>query len=188
MIWLLPLPWHFHSVHLLFPPGTLGSTFSFQKCGALSCLWVFDPATHHGWKNFYSLSMCVLSHVQLFATLWTIARKVLLSMGFSRQEWWNGLPFSSPGDLPNTGIEPELLASPAFAGGFFTTSASSLLRLELSPHSLHIDPHCNTPYVVSTNYLFARLSPLQSTNSLRREWNLLAHSCIPKDLSKASRR
>ena len=124
--------------------------------------------------------MCVLSRVQLFATLWMIARQALLSMGFSRQEYWNGLPLSSPGI--------EFLASPAFAGGFFTTSASSLLRLELSPHSLHIDPHCNIPHVLSTNYLFACLSPLQPTNSLRTEWNLLAHSCIPKDLSKASRR
>ena len=181
-----PLSWLFHSVHLLFPPGTLGSTFSFQKCGALSCVWVFDPATHHGWKNLYSLCTCGLSRVRLFATPWTIARQALLSMGFSWQECWNGLPFSSPGDLPDTGI--KFLASPAFAGGFFTTSASSLLRPKLSPHSLHIDPHCNTPHVVSTNYLFACLSPLQPTNSLRREWNLLAHSCIPKDISKASRK
>ena len=61
----------------------------------------------------------LLSHVQLFVTPWTVARQVPLSMEFSRQEYWSGLPFPSPGDLPNPGIEP---ASPAWAGGFFYTS------------------------------------------------------------------
>ena len=46
------------------------------------------------------------SHVQLFATLWTVARQAPLSVGFSRQEYWTGLPFPSPGDLPNPEIEP----------------------------------------------------------------------------------
>ena len=47
-----------------------------------------------------------LSRVRLFATPWTVARQAPLSMGFSRQEYWSGLPFPSPGDLPNPGIEP----------------------------------------------------------------------------------
>ena len=47
-----------------------------------------------------------LSHVQLFVTPWTAAYQAPLSMGFSRQEYWSGLPFPSPGDLPNAGIEP----------------------------------------------------------------------------------
>ena len=47
-----------------------------------------------------------------------------LSMGFSRQEYWIELPCPSPGDLPDPGIEPMSLASPALAGGFFTTSAN----------------------------------------------------------------
>ena len=63
------------------------------------------------------------SHVWLFATLWTIASQALLSMGFSRQEYWSVLPCSPPGNLPNPGVEPASLMSPAFAGGFFTTSA-----------------------------------------------------------------
>ena len=46
------------------------------------------------------------SHVQLFVTPWTVARQVHLSMGFSRQEYWSGLPFPPPGDLPDLGIEP----------------------------------------------------------------------------------
>ena len=47
-----------------------------------------------------------LSRVQLFATPWMVAYQALPSMGFSRQEYWSGLPFPSPGDLPNPGIEP----------------------------------------------------------------------------------
>ena len=47
-----------------------------------------------------------LSCIGLFATLWTVARQAPQSMGFSRQEYWSGLPFPSPGDLNNSGIEP----------------------------------------------------------------------------------
>ena len=63
----------------------------------------------------------LLSHVQLFATPWTVARQAPLSMGFSRQEYWSGLPFPPLGDLPNPGIEPASPVSPALAGRFFTT-------------------------------------------------------------------
>ena len=49
-----------------------------------------------------------LSHVRLFVTPWTVAYQAPLSMGFSRQQYWSGLPFPSPGDLPNPGIEPCL--------------------------------------------------------------------------------
>ena len=48
-----------------------------------------------------------LSHVQLFETPWTVAYKAPLPMGFSRQKYWSGLPFPSPRDLPNSGIEPR---------------------------------------------------------------------------------
>ena len=59
--------------------------------------------------------MCVqsLSCVQLSVTLWTVAHQASRSMGFSRQEYWNGLPFPSPGNLPDPGIEPMLPASAA---------------------------------------------------------------------------
>ena len=59
------------------------------------------------------------SHVQLFVTLWTVAHWAPLSMGFSRQEYWSGLPCPPPGDLPDPEIEPTSLTSPALAGGFF---------------------------------------------------------------------
>ena len=71
--------------------------------------------------------MSTLSHfsfVRLFVTLWTVARRAPLSMGFSRQEYWHGLPCPSLGDLPNRGIEPMSLMSPALVGQFFTTSAA----------------------------------------------------------------
>ena len=63
----------------------------------------------------------VASLVSDFVTPWTIACQAPLSMGFSRQEYWNGLPCSPPGELPYPGIK---VTSPALAGGFFTTSAA----------------------------------------------------------------
>ena len=68
--------------------------------------------------------MCAqsLSRVQLFVTSGTVVRQAPLSMGFSRQECWSGLTFRTPGDLPDPGIEPMSLASPALAGGCFTTA------------------------------------------------------------------
>ena len=58
-----------------------------------------------------------VSHVQLFATSWTVAHQAPLSMGFPKQEYWSELPFPSPGDFADPGIEP---GSPAWAGRFFT--------------------------------------------------------------------
>ena len=69
--------------------------------------------------------VCVLSRfnrVRLFVTLWTGAYQVPLSMGFSRQKYWSGLPCPHPGDLPDPGIKP--LVSPVLASGFFTASAT----------------------------------------------------------------
>ena len=69
------------------------------------------------------LCMCAQSFscVRLFATPWTVACQLPLSTGCSRQEYWSGLPFPPPGDLPKTGIEFMCPASPALAGRFFTT-------------------------------------------------------------------
>ena len=75
-----------------------------QYLGSNSASTAFTP---------YDLSMCVcawsLSHVRLFATPWTVAHQAPLSMGFSRQEYWSGLP-CPPGDFPDPGIEPTSLA------------------------------------------------------------------------------
>ena len=67
----------------------------------------YNSSTHH-----------VLSHAQFFATPCTVAHQASLSMGFPKQEYWSGLSFSTPGDLPDPGIKST---SPALAGGFFTT-------------------------------------------------------------------
>ena len=67
---------------------------------------------------------CRFSCAQLFATLWTVACQASLSMGFSLEEYWSGLPCSSPGNLPDPGIKPASLKSPALAGGFFTSSTT----------------------------------------------------------------
>ena len=70
--------------------------------------------------------MCMLSHfshLRPFATLQTVAHQAPLSMGFSRQEYWSGLPCPPPGD-PDPGIDPASLMSPALAGGFFTTTTT----------------------------------------------------------------
>ena len=74
--------------------------------------------------------MCsVVSH---FATPWTMAHQTPLSMGFSRQEHWKGLPFPPPGDLPDPGIK---LVSPALAGRFFTTEPPGKLHIpKISKH------------------------------------------------------
>ena len=63
---------------------------------------------------------CVLS-CDSFMAPWTGARQAPLSMGFSRQEYWSGLPFPPPGDLLDPGMEPVSLMSPALGGGFFAT-------------------------------------------------------------------
>ena len=71
--------------------------------------------------------VCMLScfiHVQLFVMLWTVARQAPLFMGFSKQEYWSGLPCPPPGDLPDPGIKPVSLMPPALAGRFFTTSTT----------------------------------------------------------------
>ena len=67
--------------------------------------------------------MCAqsLGHVQLFAIQCKVALQAPLSMECFRQDYWSGLPFPTPGDLPNPGIEPVSVGSPALAGGFFTT-------------------------------------------------------------------
>ena len=78
-----------------------------------------------GKQKLDKIGKCVviysLSCVRLFVTLWTVACQAPLSMGFPRQEYWDGLWFLSPGDLPDAGMEPASPVSLALAGRFFTT-------------------------------------------------------------------
>ena len=101
LYFFLHLP--FSSFLLQFPSSFLDVSGKSYSLGALSAL------------------MCH-SHVQHFATPWTAACQAPLSMEFPRYKYWSGLPFPSPGDHPNAGIEPASLESPSLAGGFFINS------------------------------------------------------------------
>ena len=98
------------------------------------------------------VSICVcersLSHVLLFVTLWTVAHQAPLSMEFSRQEHWSGLPFPSLGRLPNPGIKP---ASPALAGGFFTTEPPGAPTWMSTQAKLHLRLVSFTVYKLHVN-------------------------------------
>ena len=88
------------------PPGDLPNPgikhlLCLLHCQRISYCWAIRKVLTVVWSEVKSLS-----HVQLFGTPWTVVHQVPLSMGFSRQEYWSGLPFPSPGDLPNPGIEP----------------------------------------------------------------------------------
>ena len=85
------------------------------------------------------------SHLQLFATLWTAAHQAPLSLGFSRQEYWSGLPCPPPGDLPNPGIEP-------------TSPASSALQVDSLPLSHQGSPAEMCGYGVKYSFSLFPLS------------------------------
>ena len=87
------------------------------------------------------------SHVQLFETPWTVAHQAPLSMGFSKQEYWSGLPFHTPGYLTKPGVELTSLVSPALADGFFTTSPICVsVQFSCSVVPTLCDPmDCSTP-------------------------------------------
>ena len=91
------------------PVGRLESVSGWWRW--VTCTMLTWKAVSGWWKvSLHRLYVCVLScfsRVWLFATLWSIAHQALLSMKFSRQEYWSGLPFPSPGDLPDPGIEPR---------------------------------------------------------------------------------
>ena len=94
-----------------FPPSSL-FYLSMIQCTSPDFLQYWNSVTIvHYVKGCVCAQSC-----RLFVAPWTVAHQASLSMRFSRQEYWSGLPFSSPGDLPNPGIEPVSLASPALTG------------------------------------------------------------------------
>ena len=110
-----------------------------MQCSVINCtchVRHYIPMTclFYNWKFVYLHPFCsslfppplwvcaqLLSHVWPFATLWTIVHQALQFMGFLRQEYWSGLPFPSPGYLPNPGIKLVSLAFPSLADRFFTS-------------------------------------------------------------------
>ena len=110
----------------------------------------------------------VVSHVRLFAAQWTVAHQAPPSMGFSRQEYWSGLPCPPPGHHPGPGIEPVTLMSPVLASWFFTTSAT-----------------CEAPYLLIQHFIFTFIFLDKSLhNGLDRNFLFLmsgAHQSIQYD-------
>ena len=101
--------------HSMFPISHI-KFFFLKNCWLFYCGNIFIQTIY-----YFVCMVSRFSHVQLFVMLWTVAHQASLSIGFPSQEYWNGLPYPSPGDLPDPGIEPM---SPALTGGFFTTSAT----------------------------------------------------------------
>ena len=105
--------------------------------------------------------MCACSVVLDSATPWTVACQAPLSMGFSRQENWNGLPFPSPGDLPHSGIKPVFPASPAMQAHSFTTGP--LGKSILIGLFIFLCSSCNSYlYILNTS----SLSDIRFTNTV----------------------
>ena len=101
--------------------GCWGPGMKGTDSGQTTWMWIQPPSLRSSvtyWRSIMC-EVCVLSPT--LVTPWTIAHQALLSMGFSRQECWSGLPCPSPGDLPDPGIKLMSLAFPASADGFFTT-------------------------------------------------------------------
>ena len=104
----------------LFPPNT----YHFL----ISMFWT--PAEEHCWETGSAPLVCI----QLLATPWTVAHWASVSIRFSRQEYWSGLSFSSPGHLPNPGINSGFPASPALTGRFFHYWPPGKARCGPTPH------------------------------------------------------
>ena len=103
-------------------------------------MWSLDLKKKKKQNKTENNSVFALNHVWLFATPWTIVWQAPLSMEFSRQEYWSGLSFPPPGDLPNLGMEPESLGSSALAGGVFITAPLGIIlfikNLNANQHNL----------------------------------------------------
>ena len=136
------------------------------------------------------------SCVQLFAIPWTIARKAPLSMGFSRQEYWSGLPFPPPGKLPKSGIQTSTLVSPTLqADSLLLSHWGSLLLLLLLSHFSCVRL-CATPetaaYQASPSLGFSRQehwsglpfpSPVHDSEKWKWSRSLVSDSNDPMDCS-----
>ena len=106
-----------------------------------------------------------LSHVQLFVTPWTVAHQAPPSMGFSRQEYWSGLPFPSPGDLPNPGIEA---GSPALQTDSLPTELQGKPTICSSPNQnkffFHVLTYKHLQACMEIKWLRKRMKGLKHAN------------------------
>ena len=145
-------PWPFRNVEML-------------TSLTMTLLFLFITFLPLKWSEVKSLS-----HVQLFVIPWTVAHQAPLSIGFSRQEYWSGLPFPSPGDGPNSGLEP---GSPAFQADALTsenispgtTESSRTLKTQSSVLVVCANPlngslSENRSLYVKSNRAFMSVKPL----------------------------
>ena len=180
------------------PPGVRNPSFLFTRCqplyrGCYTVLLYFSRYCTIRFKNVCFIFCCILlftyylcrnfythslSWVRLFMTPWTVTCQAPLSMEFSKQRYWSGLPFLFPGDRPCPGIKPASLISPALAGGFFTTSSAWKAPLQYSTILLY--------YCTVLNSQMCSLGPRLSllvykqtglTNMLSK-WNWFIHTGI----------
>ena len=90
-------------------------------------------------ETYECVCLCARAYVQLLANPWNAVHQAPLSIELSRQEHWSGFPFPTPGDIPDPGIQPESMASPALVSRFFTNSATweshIYLKFHLNPVS-----------------------------------------------------
>ena len=161
--------------------------WNFLKLCPLSRTYKLHLFTNVIWNLLLLLSH--LSGVWIFVTPWTVAHQAPLSMGFSRQEYWSGLPFPPPGHLPNPGIEPMSLMSPALAGRFFTTSAIWEARIKANvqvTHSSEIpvswplwSAHASLPRLKTGNHCCSVAWNLSQTplGSWSRQWAISPGTC-----------
>ena len=119
------------------------------------------------------------SCLTLFVNPWTVTHQVSLSMGFPKQEYRSGLPFLSPGDLPNPGIEPESPENPAKKGGFFTTEPPGkpwLLNGNCPISSSCLPPHCSSMQVSQESNLLLPARKVLPSRPLCLSWAKLCYS------------
>ena len=132
------------------------------------------------------------NHVQLLVTPWTIAHQASLSMGFSKQEYWSELPCPTPGDLPDPGIKPMSLISPALAGRFFTSSTTlgahfplhakiylqKLYIFKQVPHWLF--PSFSAEAIINFNYIWQLNRNLNKSCFLKLnyKWRKINWQCV----------
>ena len=118
-----------------------------------------------------------LSHVRLFATPWTVAYQAPPSMGFSRQEYWSGLPFPPPGDLPNPGIEP---GSPTLQADALPSEPPGKLHYIVNPMIRSHDV-LNSPFLNLHIHFITHIHPVEMILELRASSSIpghyLIHSC-----------
>ena len=119
---------------------------------------------------------CMLSHVNLFATPWTVAQRVSLFMEFSRQEYWSKLPFPPPKDLPNPGIEPTSSASPALTGGFFTTVPCMCVCVCVC---VYVHNSCQFILLVYFKLISLAKGRFTFTSALLYQYLFLIIACVP---------